>query len=43
MKQRFVDLGCTVFAGRPADFEKFIVSETDKWAKVVKFADIKPQ
>jgi tripartite-type tricarboxylate transporter receptor subunit TctC len=43
MKQRFVDLGCAVFAGAPADFAKFIVNETDKWAKVVAFADIKPQ
>jgi tripartite-type tricarboxylate transporter receptor subunit TctC len=41
MKQRFVDLGCAVFAGTPADFEKFIVDETEKWAKVVKFAGIK--
>src|SRR6266481_2648479 len=31
MKRRFVDLGCAVFAGTPADFEKFIVDETDKW------------
>jgi tripartite-type tricarboxylate transporter receptor subunit TctC len=43
MKQRFVDLGCAVFAGAPADFAKFIVNETNKWAKVVAFADIKPQ
>jgi tripartite-type tricarboxylate transporter receptor subunit TctC len=43
MRQRFVDLGCAVFAGAPADFAKFIVNETDKWAKVVAFADIKPQ
>jgi tripartite-type tricarboxylate transporter receptor subunit TctC len=43
IKQRFVDLGCNVFVGTPADFEKFIVSDTAKWAKVVKFADIKPQ
>jgi len=43
MNRRFVDLGCAVFAGAPADFEKFIVDETDKWANVVKFADIKPQ
>jgi tripartite-type tricarboxylate transporter receptor subunit TctC len=43
MKRRFVDLGCAIFAGTPADFEKFIVEETDKWANIVKFADIKPQ
>ncbi len=43
MKQRLVDLGCAVFAGTPADFEKFIVDETEKWAKVIKFANIKPE
>jgi hypothetical protein len=26
-----------------AEFGKFIAAETDKWAKVVKFADIKPK
>ena len=43
MRQRLVDLGCAVFAGTPADFGRFIANETAKWAKVVKFADIKPQ
>jgi tripartite-type tricarboxylate transporter receptor subunit TctC len=40
-RKRFTDLGCNVFTGSPADFEKFIRAETDKWAKVVKFAGIK--
>jgi len=26
-----------------ADFAKFIVEETDRWGKVVKFAGIKPE
>src|SRR5262249_61273686 len=26
----------------PAEFEKFIVDETEKWANVIKFAGIKP-
>ena len=43
MKQRLVDLGCAAFTGTPTDFEKFIVDETGKWAKVIKFAGIKPQ
>jgi tripartite-type tricarboxylate transporter receptor subunit TctC len=42
MRQRFVDLGCAVFAGTAADFGKFIAEETGKWANVIKFADIKP-
>jgi hypothetical protein len=25
-----------------ADFAKFIAAETEKWGKVVKFADVKP-
>ena len=43
MKTRLTDLGCAVFAGSPADFGKFIAEETEKWAKVVKFAGIKPE
>jgi tripartite-type tricarboxylate transporter receptor subunit TctC len=35
---RFADLGGTVLALSPADFGKLIATETDKWAKVVKFA-----
>ena len=43
MKTRLTDLGCAVFAGSPADFGKFIAEETEKWAKVIKFAGIKPE
>ena len=32
-----------MFAGSPADFGKFIDDETEKWAKVIKFAGIKPE
>ena len=35
---RFADLGGTELALSPADFGKLIATETDKWAKVVKFA-----
>jgi tripartite-type tricarboxylate transporter receptor subunit TctC len=38
IKQRFADLGFTAFASSPADFGKFIVDETEKWGKVIKFA-----
>ena len=37
------DLGGTMFASSPADYAKLIADETDKWAKVVKFAGIKPE
>jgi hypothetical protein len=32
-----------VLACSPADFGKFVSDETQKWAKVVKFANIKPE
>jgi tripartite-type tricarboxylate transporter receptor subunit TctC len=42
LKARFAELGATVSGGSPADFGRFIAGETEKWAKVVKFAGIKP-
>ena len=35
-------LGGTVFALSPAGFGKFIADETEKWAKVIRAANIKP-
>jgi tripartite-type tricarboxylate transporter receptor subunit TctC len=43
LKTRLVDLGGETFAGSTEDFTKFIAAETEKWAKVVKFAGIKPE
>jgi tripartite-type tricarboxylate transporter receptor subunit TctC len=43
IKARLADLGGTVLAGTPADFGKLIAEETAKWAKVIKFAGIKPE
>jgi tripartite-type tricarboxylate transporter receptor subunit TctC len=43
LKARFADLGGTVFAGSPAEFGKFIADETEKWAKVIRTANIKPE
>lgn len=40
MKKRFADLGGTLMPGTPADFGKVISDETQKWAKVIKFAGI---
>ncbi len=42
LKARFADLDSSVLAGSPGDFGKLIVSETEKWAKVVKFANMRP-
>ena len=38
---RMAELGSEIFTGSPADFAKLIAEETEKWAKVVKFAGIK--
>ena len=39
--ERLASLGSEAFTGSPADFGKFLAEETEKWAKVVKFADLK--
>ena len=41
MKARFIDLGGTVHPGSSSDFGKFLADETEKWAKVIKFAGLK--
>jgi tripartite-type tricarboxylate transporter receptor subunit TctC len=41
VKARFADLGGMLLPGSPADFGKLISDETEKWAKVVRDADIK--
>jgi tripartite-type tricarboxylate transporter receptor subunit TctC len=43
IKARIAELGAAVFPSSPSEFGKFIADETDKWAKVVKFAGIKPE
>jgi tripartite-type tricarboxylate transporter receptor subunit TctC len=43
IKARLTDLGSTALPGSPADFGKLIADETEKWAKVVKFAGLKPE
>jgi tripartite-type tricarboxylate transporter receptor subunit TctC len=43
MKARIADLGGTVFASSPADFGTFIADYTEKWAKVIRAANIKLQ
>ena len=42
IKARLAELGGTVLAGTPADFGKLIVAETEKWAKVIRAANIRP-
>jgi tripartite-type tricarboxylate transporter receptor subunit TctC len=42
-KERLSDFGAPLFALSPEAFGKFIVEETAKWGKVVRFAGLKPQ
>jgi tripartite-type tricarboxylate transporter receptor subunit TctC len=42
MRARVAETGGTVLAGSPTDFEKLIAEETDKWGKVIRAANIKP-
>jgi len=43
IKARFVDLGGTVLAGSPAEFERLLAAETEKWGKVIQAANLKPE
>jgi tripartite-type tricarboxylate transporter receptor subunit TctC len=43
VEARIADVGYTVFASSPGDFGKFIAAETEKWAEVVKLANIKAE
>jgi tripartite-type tricarboxylate transporter receptor subunit TctC len=42
IKARLTDIGFDALAGTPADFEKLIAEETEKWRKVVKFSGASP-
>jgi tripartite-type tricarboxylate transporter receptor subunit TctC len=42
MKERLTAPGGAILAGSPADFGRLIAEETEKWAKVIRFAGIKP-
>jgi tripartite-type tricarboxylate transporter receptor subunit TctC len=39
---RYAVMGATAAPGTPAEFSMFMAQETEKWAKVVKFAGAKP-
>jgi tripartite-type tricarboxylate transporter receptor subunit TctC len=43
MQAQFAQQGGIVAGGSPSDFEKFIFDETQKWANVIKTANIKPE
>ena len=43
MKARLADIGGAPLVGSPADFGKLIAEETEKWGKVIRAANIKPE
>jgi tripartite-type tricarboxylate transporter receptor subunit TctC len=43
IKGRLENLGSPVLMMSPAEFRKLIADETERWAKVIKFAKIKPE
>jgi tripartite-type tricarboxylate transporter receptor subunit TctC len=43
IKARLADLGGAVLALSPAEFGKLIADETEKWGKVIRAANIKPE
>ncbi len=43
IKAEYSNLGNTPVSSTPEEFSELIADDTDKWAKVVKFADIKPE
>jgi tripartite-type tricarboxylate transporter receptor subunit TctC len=42
-KARFADLGGTALALTPAEYGKLLADETEKWGKVIRSANIKPE
>ena len=42
IKARLADLGAAALAGSPTDFGKLISEEAEKWGKVIRAANIKP-
>ena len=43
IKARLVEQGGTVFSASPADFGKLIADDTEKWAKVIRAANIRAE
>ena len=41
-KEKFANIGGAALGGTPEEYGKFVAAEVDKWAKVIKSANIKP-
>ena len=42
LKARLANLGASVLVGSPADYGRLIAEETEKWGKVIRATNIKP-
>jgi tripartite-type tricarboxylate transporter receptor subunit TctC len=43
LKAQFADFGGVILSGSPADFGKLIAEDTERWGKVIRAANIKPE
>jgi len=43
LRARLIDMGATILAGSPSDYAKLIAEGTEKWGKVIRAANIKPE
>jgi tripartite-type tricarboxylate transporter receptor subunit TctC len=43
IKARYADLGLTPLVLSPSEFGKFVADDTERWAKVIRAANIKPE
>jgi tripartite-type tricarboxylate transporter receptor subunit TctC len=43
LKAQLADLGGIILGGSPGDFRTLVAEETEKWAKVIRTANIKPE
>jgi tripartite-type tricarboxylate transporter receptor subunit TctC len=43
LRARLAELGSSPFVGSPSDFGKHLAAETEKWGKVVRTANLKPE
>jgi tripartite-type tricarboxylate transporter receptor subunit TctC len=43
MKARLADRGYAMLSGSPSEFGKLIADETEKWGKVIRAANIRPE
>ena len=43
IKARLADLGASVLVGSPADFGELIAAETERWGKLIRTSNIRPE